>query len=121
MSEELENNVNEEEEFDNTIVLDDEEGNELDYDIPGEIKATSKLITKGYYNKPEATAKILGNVTEDGKTELMTGDYGYIDDNGEVYIIGRMNDAIELSNGERIQSCPLFSEGISSVGTCVEV
>ncbi len=86
-----------------TIGSFDEDGNELDYNEPGELQAISKLITPGYYNKPELTKEILGEKTKDGKTKLMTGDYGYVDENGEVYLIGRMNEAIRLSNGKKLQ------------------
>ena len=49
---------------------------------------------QGYYNNPDETAKYL----KDGV--IYTGDLGYIDDNGYVYITGRKKNLIILSGGE---------------------
>jgi acyl-CoA synthetase (AMP-forming)/AMP-acid ligase II len=50
---------------------------------------------EGYWNRPEATAETL----RDGW--LYTGDLGYMDDEGYVYIQDRVNDMI-VSGGENI-------------------
>ncbi|MBR5087898.1 MAG: AMP-binding protein, partial [Ruminiclostridium sp.] len=65
--------------------------------VDGEIWARSKSVMKGYYKNPEETANSL---TEDGW--LKTGDLGYADDEGWLYITGRKKNLIILSNGENV-------------------
>ena len=67
-----------------------------DKDGIGEIMAKGPNIMLGYYQNEEATKKAL----EDGW--LHTGDFGYIDKDGFVYITGRKNDIIVLRNGKNI-------------------
>jgi long-chain acyl-CoA synthetase len=63
----------------------------------GEIVAKSPSIMLGYYENSEATAEVL---TEDGW--LRTGDLGYIDEDGFVYISGRKKNLIVSSGGKNI-------------------
>lgn len=65
--------------------------------VDGEIWAKSKSVMKGYYKDPAETANSL---TPDGW--LMTGDLGYKDDDGYLYITGRKKNLIILSNGENV-------------------
>ena len=67
-----------------------------DKDGVGEILAKGPNIMLGYYENEEATKKALENGW------LHTGDYGYIDEDGFVYITGRKNDLIVLRNGKNI-------------------
>ena len=50
----------------------------------------------GYYHMPEETAQTL----EDGW--LKTGDLGYVDEDGFVFITGRKKNLIILANGENV-------------------
>ncbi len=65
--------------------------------VDGEICVKSRSVMQGYYKNPEETAKAM---TEDGW--LKTGDLGYVDDDGYVYITGRKKNLIILSNGENV-------------------
>ena len=63
----------------------------------GEIQLKGDNVTQGYYKDPEATA---ASFTEDGW--FKTGDYGRVDEDGELYITGRKKFLIILPNGENI-------------------
>jgi long-chain acyl-CoA synthetase len=62
----------------------------------GEILVRSTSVMKGYYNMPGET----GDTLEDGW--LRTGDKGYMDKDGFLYINGRVKNLIILSNGENV-------------------
>lgn len=62
----------------------------------GEIICKSESVMLGYYKDPEETA----NVIRDGW--LYTGDYGYFDKDGYVYITGRKKNVIVTKNGKNI-------------------
>lgn len=64
-------------------------GKELSYGEEGEICICTPSRMLGYINKPDETANILWK-HEDGKLRVHTGDLGYIDEDGFVYINGRL-------------------------------
>ncbi|MEM1538929.1 MAG: long-chain fatty acid--CoA ligase [Candidatus Bathyarchaeia archaeon] len=57
----------------------------------GEFRAKGPQIMKGYWNKPDETAKVF----VDGW--LCTGDLGYMDENGVCYFVDRLKDVIKVS------------------------
>jgi long-chain acyl-CoA synthetase len=63
----------------------------------GEIVIKSPSVMLGYYNNPEATAEV---ITPDGW--LKTGDLGYIDKDGYIYISGRQKNLIVSSGGKNV-------------------
>ena len=62
----------------------------------GEILARGENIMLGYYNDPEATEAVF----RDGW--FCTGDLGYMDENGDLFIKGRIKNVIVTENGKNI-------------------
>jgi long-chain acyl-CoA synthetase len=62
----------------------------------GEIALRGAVVMKGYWNRPDATAAVL----RDGW--LYTGDLGYFDADGNLFLTGRKKEVIVLSNGKNI-------------------
>ena len=62
----------------------------------GEILVKGSSVMKGYYQMPDETAETL----KDGW--LHTGDKGYMDEDGYLFINGRVKNLIILSNGENV-------------------
>ena len=62
----------------------------------GEIAMRSAIVMKGYWNRPEATAEVL----RDGW--LYTGDLGYFDSGGNLFITGRRKEVIVLANAKNV-------------------
>lgn len=73
---------------DTVIIYDNEHDCELKYGQIGEICLQSKSVFMYYENNPEATAKTK-KIHSDGKCYMHTGDLGYIDEDGYIYVIGR--------------------------------
>jgi long-chain acyl-CoA synthetase len=69
----------------------DDAGNVLPQGEQGEIQIKGPQVMKGYYNKPEETAKII----KDGW--LSTGDVGFMDEEGYFKIVDRKKDMILVS------------------------
>ena len=75
------------------VVADD--GTEASTGIVGEIEVSAPWLMSGYWNKPEATAETI----RDGW--LRTGDAGYLDEDGYLYIHDRVKDMI-VTGGENV-------------------
>ncbi|MHC4356909.1 MAG: class I adenylate-forming enzyme family protein [Planctomycetota bacterium] len=80
----------------------DKEGNEVPAGEQGEIWVKGASIIRGYWNKPEASAEAI----TDGW--LHTGDVGYFDEDGFLYICDRITDMI-LRGGENIYCAEIES------------
>lgn len=64
--------------------------------VEGEIRVQSPGVMQGYHNNPEATAQVL---SPDGW--LRTGDLGFLDAEGYLYVTGRLKDVI-IVGGENV-------------------
>ena len=62
----------------------------------GEVLLRGPVVMSGYWNRPDATAAAL----RDGW--LYTGDLGYFDARGNLFLTGRKKEVIVLSNGKNI-------------------
>jgi long-chain acyl-CoA synthetase len=62
----------------------------------GEVTIRGPIVMQGYWNRPEATSAVL----RDGW--LYTGDLGYFDSDGNLFITGRKKDVIVLSSGKNV-------------------
>lgn len=68
----------------------------------GEIVVYGPNVMRGYHGCPEATRSVL---TDDGG--LRTGDTGYLDEDGYLYITGRIKEQYKLANGKYVSPGPL--------------
>jgi len=75
----------------------DPEGREVPRGTVGEVIVRGPNVMQGYWNKPEQTAEAL----RDGW--MHTGDGGYMDEDGFIFVVDRMKDMI-ISGGENIYS-----------------
>jgi long-chain acyl-CoA synthetase len=77
---------------DTDVIIMDENGLPVPQGEVGEIWAAGPQIMKGYWNRPEETAKSLREYN--GKTWLVTGDMARMDADGYFYIVDRKKDLI---------------------------
>lgn len=73
----------------------DNDGNELPQGEKGEIVVKGDNVMKGYWNNPKATEETI----KDGW--LYTGDMGYMDKDGFLYVLGRFKSLLIGSDGEK--------------------
>ena len=73
----------------------DEDGNEMSVGQKGEIVIKGDNVMAGYWNNPTATAETI----KDGW--LFTGDLGYMDKDGFLYVLGRFKSLLIGNDGEK--------------------
>ncbi len=73
----------------------DESGNEVPAGVVGEICGNGPILTPGYYKRPDLTAGAI----KDGW--LHSGDMGYVDEDGFLYLVDRKKDMI-ISGGVNV-------------------
>jgi long-chain acyl-CoA synthetase len=70
--------------------------------VEGEIIVHGPNVMKGYFKRPEENAQVF---TKDGG--FRTGDQGYVDPAGYLYITGRIKEQYKLENGKYVVPSPL--------------
>jgi len=96
------------------IVILDEDGNEIKDSSPektGLCAIRSKSVMQGYWNEPEQTAKAIKNGM------LVMSDICYFAENGELILVGRSNDTINLGG---LKVAPLEVEEVVMRVDCVD-
>src|SRR6185436_13271225 len=86
-------------------IVDDETGTrELPANQTGEIAIAAPQLMEGYWNRADETALVLRRHSFDGVTArwLHTGDLGYMDEDGYVFIVDRKKDLIKPSGGYQV-------------------
>ena len=84
------------------VTIRDENDNELPPHKVGEICAKGENVMMGYWNNPEQTSNALANGW------LHTGDAGYMDEEGFIFLVDRVKDMI-VSGGENVFSAEVES------------
>ena len=101
-------------------IISDEDGVEKDLSTGeiGEICVKGGHVMLGYYNNEVATQAAF---TEEGY--FRTGDFGYLDDDGYLYITGRKKNIIILDNGKNVypEEIEEYLERIELIKECVVI
>ncbi len=81
----------------------------------GEIQVKGENVMLGYYNNDEANAEVF---TDDGW--FCTGDIGYLDADGYIYITGRIKFVIVLENGKNVfpEEVEEYLDVIDTIAEC---
>jgi len=84
----------------------------------GEVAMWGRQLMAGYWNRPDETAVVLRNhVDADGTRRwLHTGDLGYLDSDGYLFIVDRKKDLIKTSG---LQVWPREIEEVLAAHPCV--
>ena len=98
-----------------TVRIDSDYQNDKGY-YEGEIQVQGDNVMLGYYKNPEETAKVF---TEDGW--FCTGDVGYMDKDGYIFITGRKKNVIVLENGKNVfpEEIEEYLSQIETIAECV--
>ena len=82
-------------------VIDHETGEELGYNIQGELCMTGSTMMLGYYQNDSETNKVMRK-HPDGKTWIHTGDIGYMTEDGVIYIVDRIKRMVIRPDGHNV-------------------
>lgn len=81
--------------------IEDDRGNRLGPNQVGQLMVRGSTVMRGYWEKPEASARKLAPGPLPHEVVLRTGDYCKLDEEGYLYFVGRMDDIIK-SRGEKV-------------------
>jgi len=79
----------------------DEQDRRVGPGVVGQLVIRGATVMRGYWGKPEQTARKLRPGPLPGEMVLYTGDYCKLDEEGYLYFVGRMDDIIK-SRGEKV-------------------
>ena len=82
-------------------IFDEETGKELPYNKIGEVCISGPNVMLGYYNNEAATNQII-KTHEDGQRWVHSGDLGYINEKGSLFIVDRMKRMIVRHDGFKV-------------------
>jgi len=82
-------------------IFDPDTGEEMNIGEEGEICVTGPTMMKGYYNRPEETALVMRK-HDDGRTWIHSGDIGYMDEDGFLFVKGRVKRMITRFDGHKV-------------------
>ena len=103
-------------------IFDPDTGEELTYGEVGEICVTGPSMMKGYYKRKKETEHVM-RLHDDGQVWIHSGDLGYMDEEGFLFIIGRVKRMITRFDGHKV--FPVNMESIVSqhpmVHNCVVI
>ncbi len=77
-------------------IVDLETGNDLGAGLDGEVRIAGPNVMRGYFNRPEETAKAF-----DDRGRFRTGDIGRVDRDGHLFITGRLKEMLIVA-GENV-------------------
>lgn len=99
----------------------DEDGNEAETDVTGELVIRGPHVMQGYWNNPEATALALRDAPDGSGRRLHTGDLFKRDAEGFLHFVGRRDEVVKI-RGEKVSprqvdavlaACPGVREALS--------
>ena len=82
-------------------IFDPETGNELQYNQMGEICISGPNVMLGYYKNETATKETIRQ-HKDGSTWVHSGDLGYMNENGSLFIVDRIKKMIIRYDGFKV-------------------
>jgi len=95
------------------VTVRDEEENEVGPGVLGEICASGDFLMEGYYQAADLTEETIGPYG------MRTRDSGYLDEEGFLYVVGRLDDTFK-TNGKKV-SAVLISDVLLSLGMFTDV
>lgn len=110
----------------NVAIVDPETGAELGYNEAGEVLISTPCAMLGYYEDDVETDRVM-LIDDDDGTWIRTGDLGYVDNDGFLFLIGRIKRIYTVLDDNGV-ACKLFPQRIEEllssceyVGECAVV
>ncbi len=113
------------------LIVDPDTFHKKQFDEVGEVWVQGPSIAKGYWRNEEATEKIFNAYTSDTDEGpfLRTGDLGFMQANGELFITGRLKDMIIVRGVNRypqdieqtVTQCHDLMDGMTAAAVMAEV